>query len=124
MGGHVQQMPGGGHRPPPIMKDLVQGWVKEMVAELKPTPVESHSNTGNSGVAAQWRAGKRSDRARDHECGRCFAFGHWTIQCTDIKRTLEEAIIAGDRERRDKSGADRGRLERLRKEVMAPVSWV
>ena len=45
-GGHFQRMPGGGHRPPPITKDLVQGWVKEMVAEQKPTPVESRSNTG------------------------------------------------------------------------------
>ena len=53
--------------PPPITKDLVQGRVKEMVAEQKPTPVESRSNTGNSGIAARRRAGKRLDRARDHE---------------------------------------------------------
>ena len=33
-----------------------------------------------------------------------------------MKRTLEEAIIAGDTDGRDNSGADRGRLERLRKE--------
>ena len=26
-GGHFQQKPGGGHRPPLITKDLVQGWV-------------------------------------------------------------------------------------------------
>ena len=90
-----------------------------MVAEQKPTPVESRSNTGNSGIAAQRRAGKRSDHARDHECGRCFAFGHWPIQCTGVKRTLEEAIIAGDREGQDNSGADRARLERLRKERAA-----
>ena len=52
------------------------------------------------------------DRAQDHECG----FGHWPIQCTGVKRTLEEAIVAGDRESLDNSRADRGRLERLRKE--------
>ena len=51
-GGHFQHMAGGGHRPQPIMKDLVQGWVKEMVSEQKPTPLESRSNTGNSDVAA------------------------------------------------------------------------
>ena len=33
-----------------------------------------------------------------------------------MKRTLEEAIIAGDREGRDNSGANRGRLEHLCKE--------
>ena len=69
-GGHFQRMTGGGHHPPPITKDLVQGWVKEMVAEQKPTPVESRSNTSKLGIAARQRAGKRLDRARDHECGR------------------------------------------------------
>ena len=62
---------------------------------------------------------KRSTRARDHECGRCFAFEHWPIQCTGVKWTLEEAIIAGDREGWDNSGVDRGWLERLRKELEA-----
>ena len=38
------------------------------------------------------------------------------MQCTGMKRTLEEAIIAGDREGRDNSGANRGWLEGLRNE--------
>ena len=56
-GGHFQRMTGGGHRPPAITKDLVY------------KAVELRSNTGNSGIAARRRVGKRSDRARDHECG-------------------------------------------------------
>ena len=32
-GGNFQHMTGGGHHPPPITKDLVQSWVKEMVSE-------------------------------------------------------------------------------------------
>ena len=51
-------MAGGGHRPQLITKDLVQGWVKKIVSEQKPTPVEARNNTGNSGVAARWRAVK------------------------------------------------------------------
>ena len=62
----------------PISKNLVQGWIKEMVVEQKLAPVH---------LALQvyrWRGDRKVDHARDHECGQCFAFGYCPIQCTGV----------------------------------------